>query len=165
MARAVLLLPIVLLTACAAGGGGDHASAGSSPATTAAPETTPAPSVLRLAVVGLRTTPTGPTTAQAIAVHFAITNCGTAATPYEHDAKGFTYTPIAWVLERDGVRVFAGSVGGLMPGDTAPITVQLPDEPPGDKTYQVRLDPHAQLPLSDREGTTQSVTLTFGGSG
>jgi len=119
-----------------------------------------------LEIDDLSTTPASPTTARVVNVHFVIANHGLDCTDYGQQPDGtLSYTPIGWFLYRDGQMVSSGYIFGLTGLDRVVRDITLKDQPPGDRHYELIVDPENHIPERFGHDIHGLLTLRYGGSG
>jgi len=167
---AIATILVALTALCLLGGcGSSSASAAKTPASPARARVTmstaPDPDV-DLEIDDLATTPGSPTTARVITVHFVIANHGSDCTDYGQQPDGtLSYTPIGWFLYRDGQMVSSGYIFGLTGLDRVTRDIILKDQPPGDRHFELIVDPENRIPERLGHDIHSLLTLRYGGSG
>jgi len=153
------------------------AGCGASSSSSAAPAPAPAPSArvvmsttvdpdVDLEIDDFATIPGSPTTARVVTVHFVIANHGCDCTDYGQQPDGtLSYTPIGWFLYRDGQMVSSGYIFGLTGLDRVTRDIILKDLPPGDRHFELIVDPENRIPQRLGHDIHSLLTLRYGGSG
>ncbi len=136
---------LAALAGCGSQDAGDSDASSGSAATGSAAAAAPA----TLAILSAHAEPGGPTTSGSITLAFSVRNGGPSPTPYHRQHGAYRYVPIVWRILRDDQLVGQGEILGLMPGDAETCRLTLVNEPPGDKTYRVVVDPDGLLALPD----------------
>jgi len=169
-AHRLAITVLELAGVCLLGGcGASPASAPTATASTASAHVTmrtAADPDVDLEIDDLATTPVSPTTARVVTIHFVIANHGCDCTDYGQQPDGtLSYSPIGWFLYRDGQMVSSGYIFGLTGLDRVARDIILKDQPPGDRHYELIVDPENRIPERLGHDIHSLLTLRYGGSG